>query len=64
LHRTFTDSLGAPSGPGTEGISFRYRWIKPGEDASNNQRLRVLDAVPFEEEEESPFVGLLQVQAA
>jgi len=27
-------------------------------------RLRVLDVVPFEEEDESPFVGLLQVEAA
>jgi hypothetical protein len=28
------------------------------------QRFRVLDVVPFEEEDESPFVGLLQVEAA
>jgi hypothetical protein len=29
------------------------------------QRFRVVDVVPFEEEEdESPFVGLLQVEAA
>jgi len=27
-------------------------------------RLRVLDVVPFDEEDESPFVGLLQVEAA
>jgi hypothetical protein len=27
------------------------------------QRLRVVDVVPFEEEE-SPFVGLLQIEAA
>ena len=27
-------------------------------------RFRVLDVVPFEEEDESPFVGLLQVEAA
>jgi hypothetical protein len=27
-------------------------------------RFRVLDLVPFEEEDESPFVGLLQVEAA
>jgi hypothetical protein len=26
------------------------------------QRFRVLDVVPFEEEDESPFVGLLQVE--
>jgi hypothetical protein len=28
------------------------------------QRFRVLDVVPFAEEDESPFVGLLQVEAA
>jgi hypothetical protein len=28
------------------------------------QRFRVLDVVPFDEEDESPFVGLLRVQAA
>jgi len=27
-------------------------------------RLTSLDVVPFEEEDESPFVGLLQVEAA
>ena len=32
--------------------------------AGSNQRFRVLDVVPFEEEDESPFVGLLQVEAA
>jgi hypothetical protein len=40
--------------------------IKPGEEIhlGAGQRFRVLDAVPFEEEDESPFVGLLQVEAA
>jgi hypothetical protein len=28
------------------------------------QRFRVLDVVPFEEEDESPFVGLLHVEHA
>jgi hypothetical protein len=28
------------------------------------QRFRVLDVVPFEEEDDSPFVGLLQVEEA
>ena len=28
------------------------------------QRFRVPDVVPFEEEDESPFVGLLRVEAA
>jgi hypothetical protein len=40
--------------------------IKPGEEihANSGQRLRVLAVVPFEEEDESPLVGLLQVEAA
>ena len=40
--------------------------IKPGEEiiAGSNQRFRVVAVVPFEEEDESPFVGLLQVEAA
>jgi hypothetical protein len=40
--------------------------IKPGQEiiAGDNHRFRVLDVVPFEEEDESPFVGLLQVKAA
>jgi hypothetical protein len=40
--------------------------IKPGEEiiAGANQRFRVVDVVPFEEGDESPFVGLLQVEAA
>ena len=31
---------------------------------SGGQRLRVVAVVPFEEEDGSPFVGLLQVEAA
>jgi hypothetical protein len=40
--------------------------IKPGEEIhlGAGKRFRVLDVVPFEEEDESPFVGLLQVEAA
>ncbi len=40
--------------------------IKTGEEiiAGTNERFRVLDVVPFEEEDESPFVGLLKVEAA
>jgi hypothetical protein len=40
--------------------------IKPGEEIhlGAGQRFRVLDVVPFEEEDESPFVGLLQIEAA
>jgi hypothetical protein len=39
--------------------------IKPGEEiiAGSNERFRVLDVVPFDEEDESPFVGLLKVEA-
>jgi hypothetical protein len=32
--------------------------------AVDRRRFRVLDVVAFEEEDESPFVGLLQVEAA
>jgi hypothetical protein len=40
--------------------------IKPGEEiiAGNAQRFLVLGVVPFEEEDESQFVGLLQVETA
>jgi hypothetical protein len=40
--------------------------IKPGEEilVGNGRRFRVLDVVPFEEEDEPSFVGLLQVEAA
>ena len=40
--------------------------IQPGEEIliGNGRRSRVLDVVPLEEAEESPFVGLLQVEAA
>ena len=40
--------------------------IKPGEEilVGNGRRFRVLAVVPFEEEDESLFVGLLQVEAA
>jgi hypothetical protein len=40
--------------------------IEPGEEIhlGAGQRFRVIDVVPFAEEDESPFVGLLQVEAA
>jgi hypothetical protein len=40
--------------------------IKQGEEIllGAGKRFRVLDAEPFEEEDESPFGGLLQVEAA
>lgn len=40
--------------------------IKPGEEihVDGGQRLRVVAVVPFDEEDESPFAGLLQVEVA
>jgi hypothetical protein len=40
--------------------------IKPGEEIllGAGQCFRVIDVGPFDEEEESPFVGLLRVEAA
>ena len=40
--------------------------IKPGEEVllGAGRRVRVLAVVRFEEEDESPFVGLLQVEVA
>jgi len=40
--------------------------IHPGEEiiAGSNEHFRVVDVVPFAEEDESPCVGLLQVEAA
>ena len=40
--------------------------IKPGEEIhlGSGKRFRVLDVVPFEEEDESALVGLLEVEAA
>jgi hypothetical protein len=40
--------------------------IHPGDEVhvGAGQRFRVVEVVPFEDEDESPFVGLLQVEAA
>ena len=40
--------------------------IPPGEEIhlGGGRRFRVLAVVPFDEEDESPFVGLLEVEAA
>jgi hypothetical protein len=40
--------------------------IRPGEEilVGNGRRFRVVEVVPFEEGDEPPFVGLLQVEAA
>jgi hypothetical protein len=57
LHSPDGDDLGEATYP---------MLIKPGEEilVGNGRRFRVLDVVPFEEEDESPFVALLQVEAA
>jgi hypothetical protein len=51
---------GSDAGEGTYSVM-----LKPGEEifVGNGRRLRVLAAVSFEEQDESPFVGLLQVEA-
>jgi len=40
--------------------------VRAGEEilVGNGRRFRVLDVVPFDEEDESPFGGLLHVEAA
>ena len=40
--------------------------IRRGEEilVGNGRRFRVVDVVPFEEGDDSPFVGLLQVEVA
>jgi len=40
--------------------------IRPGQEIHGNggQRFRVVDVVPFDEGDESPFVGLLKVEVA
>jgi hypothetical protein len=57
LHSPDRDDLGG---------AMYAQMIRPDEEiiAGNNQRFRVVDVVPFKEEDESPFVGLLQVEAA
>lgn len=39
--------------------------VKPGETivTGAGRELRVLDVIPLEEEDESPFIGLLRVEA-
>lgn len=48
------------------GLASYAVMIQPGEEilVGNGRRFRVLDVVPFEEEDDSPFVELLQVEAA
>ena len=57
LHSRDGDDLGEPTYP---------EQIKVGEELffGGGRRYRVLDIVPFDEQDESPFVGLLKVEAA
>lgn len=61
----FMYGLHSPNGDDL-GEATYAQMIHPGEKiiAGSNQRFRVLDVVPFDEEDESPFVGLLRVEAA
>jgi hypothetical protein len=61
----FRYSLHSPDGDDRDEETYAMM-IKPGEEIllGAGQRFRVLDVVPFEEEDESPFVGLLEVEAA
>jgi hypothetical protein len=60
----FRYRLHSPDG-GDLGEATYAQMIHPGDEIhlGAGQRFRVLDVVPFEEEDESPFVGLLQVEA-
>ena len=61
----FRYRLHSPDGDDLGEASYAVM-IKPGEEilVGNGRRFRVLDVVAFEEEDESPFAGLLQVEAA
>ncbi len=60
----FTYRLHSPDGDDLGEQTYPVM-IHPGEEifANGNQRFVVVDVVPFEEEDESPFVGLLKVAA-
>jgi hypothetical protein len=60
----FRYRLHAPDGDDIGEATYAVM-IRPGEEiiAGANQRFRVLDVVPFEEEDESLFAGLLKVEA-
>ena len=57
--RVFRYILHSPDGDDLGEATYAVM-IKPGEEilVGNGRRFRVLDVVPFEEEDESPFVGL------
>jgi hypothetical protein len=61
----FRDRLHSPDGDDLGEPTYAMM-IKPGEEihGSGGQRLRVLDVVIYDKDAESPFVGLLQVEAA
>jgi hypothetical protein len=61
----FRYRLNSPDGDDLGEATYAHM-IKPGEEIhlGAGQRFRVVDVVPFEEEDESPFAGLLQVEAA
>jgi hypothetical protein len=53
-----------PLTPTLTADSRPYVRVLPPSDTAGVTRFRVLDAVPFEGEDESPFVALLQVEGA
>ena len=61
----FRYRLHSPDGDNL-GEATYAQMIHPDEEiiAGSNQRFRVVDVVPFEEDDGSPFVGLLQVETA
>ena len=61
----FRDSLHPPGGDDLGEATYAMM-IKPGEEIhlGAGQRFRVIDVVPFEEEDESLFVGAAQIEAA
>ncbi len=61
----FRYRLHSPDGDDLGEVTYA-QMIHAGEEIllGGGQHFRVLDVVPFEEEDESPFVGLLQIEAA
>jgi hypothetical protein len=61
----FTYGLHSPDGDDL-GEATHAQMIKLGDEShlGAGQRFRVLDVVIFEEDDHSPFVGLLKVEAA
>src|SRR2546423_10060952 len=63
--RMFTYRLHLADGSDDDEVTYAVMVVKVGEEIlAGGRRFRVLDVVPFGEETESPFVGLLQVEAA